>query len=47
MTEDELSEAGFFVDTRSCAIQCTSAEGDVLTTESAFVAGKRYRRRTT
>jgi hypothetical protein len=41
MTEDELSKAGFFVDTRSCAIQCTSANGDELTTESAFVAGKK------
>ena len=41
MTEKEMNEVGFFTETMSCAIQVTSAEGDVLITESAFVAGIR------
>lgn len=43
MGEKEMSEAGFFTDTMSCAIQATCAVGDTLTTESAFVAGVKTR----
>lgn len=39
MTQEQLKNAGFFVDTMSCAIQATTAAGDMLTTEAAFVAG--------
>jgi len=39
MSETEMTEAGFFIDTMSCAIQVTTAEGSKLSTESAFVAG--------
>ncbi|MBC7546187.1 hypothetical protein H7171_00400 [Candidatus Saccharibacteria bacterium] len=39
MTETQMSKAGFFTETMSCAIQVTSAQGDHLVTESAFVAG--------
>jgi hypothetical protein len=39
MDRDEMAEAGFFVETMSCAIQVTTAEDDHLTMESAFVAG--------
>jgi hypothetical protein len=41
MSLEAMQDAGFFVDTMSIAIQATTAEGsDMLTTESAFVAGK-------
>lgn len=39
MTNQEMSEVGFFTETMSCAIQVTTADGSSLTTESAFVAG--------
>lgn len=39
MVPNEMREAGFFVETMSCAIQVTTAEAGRLTTESAFVAG--------
>jgi len=39
MTQKEMKDAGFFVDTMSCAIQVTSAVDDRLRMESAFVAG--------
>ncbi len=41
MTEAEMSDAGFFTDTMSCAVQVTSAYGKRLRTESAFVAGRK------
>jgi hypothetical protein len=41
MTNAQMQEAGFFTETMSCAIQVTTAEGDDLTTESAFVSGVR------
>lgn len=40
MTEQEMDDTGFFTDTMSCAIQLTTLRGDMLVTESAFVAGK-------
>lgn len=39
MSKKDMAEAGFFTDTMSCAIQVTSATGNKLTTESAFVSG--------
>lgn len=39
MPEADMKKAGFFTDTMSCAIQVTSAEGNQIKTESAFVAG--------
>ncbi len=39
MSKTEAANAGFFVDTMSCAIQVTTASGDGLVMESAFVAG--------
>jgi len=39
MDTKEAAEAGFFVETMSCAIQVTSATEQGLVTESAFVAG--------
>ncbi len=39
MSTKELDEAGFFVDTMTCVIQATTANGEAITTESAFVAG--------
>lgn len=39
MTDAEASKAGFFIDTNSMAIQVTTAEGDDIIVESAFVAG--------
>jgi hypothetical protein len=39
MTEAQMSAAGFFTETMSCAIQVTHARGDHLVTESAFVSG--------
>lgn len=41
MAADAMAEAGFFVDTMSVAIQVTTADGQTITTESAFVAGRR------
>lgn len=42
MSENDMREAGFFVDTMSIAIQATTHEMDGrITTESAFVAGKK------
>lgn len=43
MDDTALADAGFFTDTKSCAIQFTYRDGDVLKTESAFVAGVRER----
>jgi len=40
MTPQQAAKAGFFTDTMSLAAQATTAEGQGLTTESAFVAGK-------
>jgi len=40
MTLEQAAQAGFFTDTMSLAAQATTAEGQGLTTESAFVAGK-------
>lgn len=41
MTDEELHQEGFFVDTMSIALQATTADGrGNLLTESAFVAGK-------
>lgn len=39
MTEQQMTDAGFFVDTMSCAIQVTTVSNGQLSTESAFVAG--------
>ena len=39
MTRRAMQDEGFFVDTMSCAIRATTAEGNVLPMESAFVAG--------
>ncbi len=39
MSDQELADAGFFVDTMSCSIQSTTLESGGLTMESAFVAG--------
>lgn len=39
MNQNEMEEAGFFTDTMSTSIQVTSAKGDRLVTESAFVSG--------
>lgn len=39
MTLKEMTDAGFFTDTMSCAIQVTTAKSGKLTTETAFVAG--------
>lgn len=39
MTDEALTDAGFFVDTMSCSIQSTTLESGGLTMESAFVAG--------
>jgi hypothetical protein len=41
MTESEMKKAGFFTETMSCAMQLTTAEGEGLSTESAFVSGVR------
>ncbi len=41
MSEPDMRDAGFFVDTMSVAIQVTTAEDQIITTESAFVAGKK------
>lgn len=44
MSDQDMHREGFFVDTMSVALQATSANADgSLTTESAFVAGKRHR----
>lgn len=37
----DMRRAGFFVETLSASIQVTSAVGDEITTESAFVAGRK------
>ena len=42
MTLGAAAKVGFFTDTMSCAIQVTTTEGQGLTTESAFVAGKAH-----
>ena len=42
MSDEEMADIGFFVDTMSCAIQVTTANGTGLTTETAFVAGKKH-----
>lgn len=39
MTDKELKRAGFFAETKTMAIQATTAEGDSVSIESAFVAG--------
>lgn len=39
MSDADAAKAGFFADTKSCAIQVTSANGTSLSMESAFVAG--------
>ncbi|HSX23881.1 MAG TPA: hypothetical protein VLE74_02160 [Candidatus Saccharimonadales bacterium] len=39
MTQEELIEEDFFVDTMSCAMQATTAQEDSVKLESAFVAG--------
>ena len=39
MTTPAMTDAGFFTDTMSCAIQLTTANESGLTMESAFVAG--------
>ena len=39
MTSKAMTDAGFFTDTMSCAIQLTTASATGLTMESAFVAG--------
>jgi hypothetical protein len=39
MPDTDIRKAGFFMDTKSCSIQVTSAEGSLLTTELGFVAG--------
>src|SRR3990167_5623511 len=39
MTHHQMTEAGFFTDTMSTAIQATTAKGCKLITETAFVAG--------
>ena len=39
MTEQEMTDAGFFTDTMSTAIQVTTVKDGKLTTESAFIAG--------
>jgi hypothetical protein len=41
MTETEMDEVGFFTETMSCAIQITTTENGIITTESAFVAGRK------
>ncbi len=43
MSADEMTDAGFFTDTMSCAIQVTSKHGDGLATEPAFVSGIKQR----
>ncbi len=40
MSEEEMSDIGFFTDTMSCAIQVTTVTDGQLMVESAFVAGK-------
>lgn len=40
MSESEMKKAGFFTETMSMAIQVTSADGNKLNTETAFVSGK-------
>jgi hypothetical protein len=42
MTLEQAEAVGFFTRTMSCAIQTTTVEGQGLTTESAFVAGKAH-----
>jgi hypothetical protein len=39
MSREELTDAGFFADTMSVAVQATTASHEGLTTESGFVAG--------
>jgi hypothetical protein len=39
MSKEQMDDAGFFTETMSCAIQVTSATGNTLSTESAFVSG--------
>lgn len=39
MTDTELSDAGFFAETKTMAIQATTAEVESVSIESAFVAG--------
>ncbi len=39
MTDEELKQSGFFVDTKTMAIQVTTAENSGVSIESAFVAG--------
>lgn len=39
MSENEMTKAGFFTDTMSCAIQATHATDEGLVVQSAFVAG--------
>jgi hypothetical protein len=41
LSEADMRSEGFFTETMSCAIQVTTASGNRLTTESAFVAGVR------
>lgn len=41
MTEKEAQKENFYTDTMTCAIQVTSADGDGMKLESAFVAGKK------
>lgn len=41
MTLQQKRDYGLFIDTESCSIQHLRAEGDALTLETAFVAGKR------
>ena len=43
MPEADMQAAGFFTDTMSTSIQVTSAQGETITTESAFVAGKKHK----
>lgn len=43
MSDDEAEKAGFFVDTKSCAIQVISDQGGKLKQSSAFVAGVKRR----
>lgn len=40
MSDSEMKKAGFFTETLSMAIQVTTAEGNKLSTETAFVSGK-------
>lgn len=41
MSQEAMEKAGFFIDTMSVSLQLTGAVGENITTQSAFVAGKR------